>query len=205
MEIVAYGVLADEETLLRRAFDRAFAGRHELRCLGMFPDRDTVLTAAGHEAVLSGVNDTLDAQVLRTVTDGRTRMIAHWSTGYSDIDLFAWAPTLPVDRRIVRAAHRTREFDVRLDGLMGRRHREPRLPGPRYGVRPARAAVPRVRPGQLHVPLLPDPSPGVYVGEADRALRRNTGSIRSRAGTRQVRRSYGHATAGHENGDHSGR
>lgn len=98
MEIVAYGVLADEETLLRRAFDRAFAGRHELRCLGMFSDRDSAPTAAGHEAVLSGVNDTLDAQVLRTVTDSGTRMIAQRSTGYSDIDLFAWAPTLPLEQ-----------------------------------------------------------------------------------------------------------
>lgn len=33
---------------------------------------------------------------------------------------FAWALALTVDRRIVRAAHRTREFDFRLDGLMGR-------------------------------------------------------------------------------------
>ncbi|GHE44817.1 hypothetical protein GCM10017771_65050 [Streptomyces capitiformicae] len=65
MEIVAYGVLADEEALLRQAFDRVLAGRHELRCLGMFLDRDTAPTAAGHEVVLSGVNDTLDAQVLR--------------------------------------------------------------------------------------------------------------------------------------------
>ncbi len=33
---------------------------------------------------------------------------------------FAWALALAVDRRIVRAAHRTREFDFGLDGLMGR-------------------------------------------------------------------------------------
>ncbi|CAL9283232.1 D-lactate dehydrogenase [Streptomyces sp. enrichment culture] len=33
---------------------------------------------------------------------------------------FTWALALAVDRRIVRAAHRTREFDFRLDGLMGR-------------------------------------------------------------------------------------
>ncbi|MER7895033.1 2-hydroxyacid dehydrogenase [Streptomyces sp. NPDC096046] len=143
MEIVAYGVLADEEALLRQAFDRVFAGRHELRCLGMFLDRDTAPTAAGHEVVLSSVNDTLDAHVLRAVADGGTRMIAQRSTGYNNIDLsaaeklgltvarvsyyspysvaeFAWALALAVNRRIVRAAHRTREFDFRLDGLMGR-------------------------------------------------------------------------------------
>ncbi|MEV5734424.1 2-hydroxyacid dehydrogenase [Streptomyces sp. NPDC052292] len=143
MEIVAYGVLADEEPLLREAFDSAFAGRHELRCLRLFLDRDTAPTAAGHEIVLSGVNDTLDAEVLRTLAEGGTRMIAQRSTGYNNIDLatardlgmtvarvsyyspyavaeFAWTLALAVDRRIVRAAQRTRDFDFRLDGLMGR-------------------------------------------------------------------------------------
>ncbi|MGW5430020.1 2-hydroxyacid dehydrogenase [Streptomyces sp. NPDC004059] len=143
MEVVAYGVLADEEPLLREAFDTAFAGRHELRCLGMFLDRDTAPTAAGDEVVLSSVNDTLDAEVLRSLAKGGTRMIAQRSTGYNNVDLdtagelgltvarvsyyspysvaeFAWALALAVNRRIVRAAHRTREFDFRLDGLMGR-------------------------------------------------------------------------------------
>ncbi|MEU7558350.1 2-hydroxyacid dehydrogenase [Streptomyces eurythermus] len=143
MEIVAYGVLSDEEPLLRATFDKAFAGRHELRCLRLFLDRDTAPTAVGHEIVLSGVNDTLDAGVLRTLAAGGTRMIAQRSTGYNNIDLtaarelgvtvarvssyspysvaeFAWTLALAVNRRIVRAAHRTREFDFRLDGLMGR-------------------------------------------------------------------------------------
>jgi D-lactate dehydrogenase len=143
MEIVAYGVLADEEPLLHDAFDRAFGGRHELRCLRLFLNRDTAPTAAGHEVVLSSVNDTLDAGVLRSLAKGGTRMIAQRATGYNNIDLtaaeelgltvarvssyspysvaeFAWAIALIVDRRIVRAAHRTREFDFRLDGLMGR-------------------------------------------------------------------------------------
>lgn len=39
---------------------------------------------------------------------------------FAEFTDFAWAPALAVDRRIVRAAHRTREFDFRLDGLMGR-------------------------------------------------------------------------------------
>lgn len=143
MEIVAYGVLADEKPLLRRAFDQEFAGRHELRCLGLFLNRDTAPIAAGHEVVLSSVNDTLDATVLQALADGGTRMIAQRATGHNNIDLaaadklgltvarvsayspysvaeFAWALALAVDRRIVRAAYRTREFDFRLDGLMGR-------------------------------------------------------------------------------------
>jgi D-lactate dehydrogenase len=143
VEIVAYGVLADEEPLLREAFGKAFTGRHELRCMGLFLDRDTVPTAAGHEVVLSSVNDTLDAGVLRSLAKGGTRLIAQRSTGYNNIDLtaarelgftvarvssyspysvaeFAWTLALAVNRRSVRAAHRTREFDFRLDGLMGR-------------------------------------------------------------------------------------
>ncbi|WP_055587748.1 2-hydroxyacid dehydrogenase [Peterkaempfera griseoplana] len=143
MEIVAFGVLADEQPLLREVFDRAFGGRHELRCLGLFLNRDTVPTAAGHEVVLSSVNDTLDAAVLQALADGGTRMVAQRATGYNNIDLnaardlgltvarvsaysphsvaeFAWTLALAVNRRIVRAAHRTREFDFRLDGLMGR-------------------------------------------------------------------------------------
>ncbi|AVV45932.1 2-hydroxyacid dehydrogenase [Streptomyces sp. ID05-04B] len=143
MEIIAYGVLADEEPLLHDAFAREFGESHELRCLRLFLNRDTAPTAAGREVVLSSVNDTLDADVLRALAEGGTRMIAQRSTGYNNIDLtaaealgltvarvsfyspysvaeFAWALALAVDRRIVRAAHRTREFDFRLDGLMGR-------------------------------------------------------------------------------------
>jgi D-lactate dehydrogenase len=143
VEIVAYGVFRDEEPLLRRAFEQEFGGRHELRCLGLFLNRDTVPTAGGHQVVLSSVNDTLDGEVLRSLTKGGTRMIAQRSTGYNNIDLtaaaelgltvarvssyspyavaeFAWTLALAVDRRIVRAAQRTRDFDFRLDGLMGR-------------------------------------------------------------------------------------
>ena len=143
MEIVAYAVFADERPLLQQEFDRVFAGRHRLRCLELFLNRDTAPTAAGYEVVLSSVNDTLDAEVLRALAAGGTRMIAQRGTGYNNIDLaaardlglavarvsfyspysvaeFAWALALAVGRRIVRASHRTREFDFRLDGLLGR-------------------------------------------------------------------------------------
>ncbi|MCN9244611.1 2-hydroxyacid dehydrogenase [Streptomyces sp. RY43-2] len=143
MEIIAYGVLVDEEPLLREEFRKAFGDHHELRCLGLFLDKDTVPTALGHEVVVTGANDTLDAVVLRALAEGGTRMIAQRSTGYNNIDLkaaedlglsvsrvsfyspysvaeFAWTLALAIDRRIVRAALRTRDFDFRLDGLMGR-------------------------------------------------------------------------------------
>ncbi|GAA2244170.1 2-hydroxyacid dehydrogenase [Kitasatospora cystarginea] len=143
MEIIAYGVLADERPLLEAAFDAAFPGNRQLRCLDLDLDRDTAPTAAGSEIILSSVNDTLDAEVLRQLADNGTRMIAQRSTGYNNVDLraagrlgltvtrvsyyspyavaeFAWALALAVNRRIVRASVRAREFDFRLDGLLGR-------------------------------------------------------------------------------------
>lgn len=139
MEILAYGVQADEKPLLRAAFE----GRHGLRLMEEFLNRNTAPLAAGHEIVSTSVNAQLDGEVLRILAAGGTRMIAQRSTGFNNIDLevaaelgltvarvsyyspyavaeFAWTLALAVNRRIIRAAHRTREFDFRLDGLMGR-------------------------------------------------------------------------------------
>src|SRR5215472_6304053 len=87
MQIIAYGVLTDERPPLQSAFREAFGGTHPLRCLDLDLDRVTAPTAAGYETVLSSVNDTLDADVLRILADGGTRMIAQRSTGYNNIDL----------------------------------------------------------------------------------------------------------------------
>ncbi|MFG2221768.1 2-hydroxyacid dehydrogenase [Streptomyces sp. NPDC048644] len=139
MEILAFGVQADERPLL----ERAFAGRHQLRSLDVFLNRDTAPIARGYEIVTSSVNAALNADVLQTLAAGGTKMISQRSTGHNNIDLeaaadlgltigrvssyspyavaeFAWALALAVDRGIVRAVGRTRTFDFRLDGLMGR-------------------------------------------------------------------------------------
>ncbi|MFJ3160833.1 2-hydroxyacid dehydrogenase [Streptomyces kanasensis] len=139
VEVVAYGVVPDERPLL----EAALAGRHRVRCLDFFLDGDTASTAAGYEVVCSSVNDVLDAKVLGVLHEGGTRMVVQRSTGYNNIDVdaarrigvgvarvssyspysvaeFAWALALAVDRRLVRATGRTREFDFRLTGLMGR-------------------------------------------------------------------------------------
>ncbi|RKN10959.1 2-hydroxyacid dehydrogenase [Streptomyces radicis] len=139
MEIVAYGVTADERPLLEAAFE----GRHRLRCLELILDGDTVATASGYEVVCSGVNDVLDRPVLERLAAGGTRLITQRATGYNNIDLraagdlgltvarvssysphsvaeFAWALALAVNRRVTRSATRTRDFDFRLTGLMGR-------------------------------------------------------------------------------------
>lgn len=143
MDTIAYGVLTDERPYLESAFRTAFPQRPPPRCLELSLNRDTVPTAAGCEIVLSSVNDTLDEAVLRALAGGGTRLVAQRATGYNNIDLeaartaglavarvsyyspyavaeFAWALALAVERRIVRAAMRARDFDFRLDGLLGR-------------------------------------------------------------------------------------
>ncbi|WP_405741187.1 2-hydroxyacid dehydrogenase [Streptomyces sp. NBC_01525] len=139
MEIVAFGVQTDERPLM----ERAFADRHQIRCLDVNLDRDTAPIAHGYEIVTTDVNSELSAEVLQTLFVGGTKLIAQRATGYNNIDLqaaadlgmtvgrvaayspyavaeFAWALALAVDRRVIRAAQRTRLFDFRLDGLMGR-------------------------------------------------------------------------------------
>lgn len=139
MEIVAFGVQADERPLL----EKAFAGHHDIRCLDVFLKEDTAPIAVGHDIVCTSVNCELGERVLQTLGAGGTRMIAQRSTGFNNIDLtaaerlgmtiarvssyspysvaeFAWALGMAVNRRIVRACNRTRDFDFRLDGLMGR-------------------------------------------------------------------------------------
>ncbi|MER6107782.1 2-hydroxyacid dehydrogenase [Streptomyces hirsutus] len=139
MEILAFGVQADEKPLI----ERAFQGHHEVRGLHVFLNEDTAPIAAGHEVISTSVNCDLGAGVLESLAAGGTRMIAQRSTGFNNVELktaerlgltvarvssysphsvaeFAWALAMAVNRRIVRASTRTRDFDFRLDGLMGR-------------------------------------------------------------------------------------
>lgn len=139
MEILAFGVQSDEKPLI----EKAFAGKHEVRCLDVFLNRDTAPIAAGYEIISTSVNADLGSSVLQTLAAGGTQMIAQRSTGFNNIDLdvaerlamrvarvssysphsvaeFAWTLAMAVNRRVIRAASRTRDFDFRLDGLLGR-------------------------------------------------------------------------------------
>ncbi|MFE7353523.1 2-hydroxyacid dehydrogenase [Streptomyces sp. NPDC057543] len=139
MEILAFGVQSDEKPLI----EKAFAPEHEVRCLDVFLTKDTAPIAAGYEVISTSVNADLGSGVLQTLAAGGTQMIAQRSTGFNNIDLdvaerlalrvarvaayspysvaeFAWTLALAVNRRIIRAASRTRDFDFRLDGLLGR-------------------------------------------------------------------------------------
>jgi D-lactate dehydrogenase len=139
VEILAFGVQSDEKPLI----EKAFAGQHEVRCLDVFLNKDTAPIAAGYEIISTSVNADLGSGVLQTLAAGGTQMIAQRSTGFNNIDLdvaerlalrvarvssyspysvaeFAWTLAMAVNRRVVRAAGRTRDFDFRLDGLLGR-------------------------------------------------------------------------------------
>lgn len=139
MDVLATGVQRDERPLL----ERAFAPRHQIRCLETLLTADTLPLAAGYEAVSTSVDAVLDAPALEALVRGGTRLISQRSTGYNNIDLahaerlgltvsrvaryspyavaeFAWTLATALNRRIVRAAGRTRDFDFRLDGLLGR-------------------------------------------------------------------------------------
>ncbi|MFI1444541.1 2-hydroxyacid dehydrogenase [Streptomyces fructofermentans] len=141
MDILAFGVQTDERPLIEKAF-RA-EGHHEVRCVGVFLNEDTAPIAAGYEAVSTSVNCDLGNRVLQTLAAAGTRMVAQRSTGFNNIELkvaerlgmtvarvsyyspfsvaeFAWTLGMAVNRRVVRASNRTRDFDFRLDGLMGR-------------------------------------------------------------------------------------
>ncbi|MGW4028581.1 2-hydroxyacid dehydrogenase [Streptomyces sp. NPDC004838] len=142
MEILAFGVQTDEKPLIEKAFRQAH-GYDGIRCLDVFLTEDTAPIASGYEVISTSVNADLGARVLQTLAVGGTQMIAQRSTGFNNIDLevaerlgftiarvsyyspysvaeFAWTLAMAVNRRVVRAAGRTREFDFRLDGLMGR-------------------------------------------------------------------------------------
>ncbi|KKD04988.1 hypothetical protein TN53_26880 [Streptomyces sp. WM6386] len=83
MEILAFGVQADEKPLIQQAF----RGHHEVRCLDVFLNEDTAPIAAGYEAISTSVNAELGARVLEVLAAGGTRMIAQRSTGFNNIDL----------------------------------------------------------------------------------------------------------------------
>jgi D-lactate dehydrogenase len=103
---------------------------------------DTVPLADGFPAVSVFVNDSVDADVLKNLAAGGTKLVATRSTGFNHIDLaaakefgvkvvrvadyspnsvaeFAVALLLALNRNIPRAYNRTRDGNFDLDGLMG--------------------------------------------------------------------------------------
>jgi D-lactate dehydrogenase len=133
----------DTHSYDRTFLDAANAGRHELVYTQAQLDAQTAALAQGFDAVCLFVSDRADRAVLERLQAGGVRMIAQRSTGHNNIDLeaakqcgitvmrvcsyspysvaeHAVALLMTLNRRVHRAFNRTREFNFRLAGLMGR-------------------------------------------------------------------------------------
>jgi D-lactate dehydrogenase len=133
----------DTHSYERDSFDAANATfRHEITYFEPRLTSATVALAFGYPAVCAFVNDRLDEQVLESLRDGGTRLIALRSAGYNHVDLAAaarlglpvvrvpeYSPyavaehavalVLALNRKIHRAYARVREWNFSLDGLVG--------------------------------------------------------------------------------------
>ncbi len=131
------------------AYDRRFldeanqaAGRHDLVFFEPRLSSQTAALAEGFDAVCVFVNDHLDAETLRALHAGGTRLVALRCAGYNNVDLTvahqlgmrvarvpAYSPhavaehtvalILALNRKIHRAHQRVREGNFALDGLLG--------------------------------------------------------------------------------------
>jgi D-lactate dehydrogenase len=131
-----------------KPYDRAFfetanaRNEHELVYFEPRLTPQTAPLASGFAAVCAFVNDQLDAEVLQTLAEGGTRMVALRSAGFNHVDLAAaerlgitvarvpaYSPyavaehavalILALNRRTHRAFNRVREGNFALDGLLG--------------------------------------------------------------------------------------
>jgi D-lactate dehydrogenase len=72
----------------REYLDRANAGHdHALSFFEAHLAPETAILAVGHDAVCAFVNDTVNAEVLRQLAAGGTRLIALRSAGFNHVDL----------------------------------------------------------------------------------------------------------------------
>jgi D-lactate dehydrogenase len=139
MRVLVY----DTHSYDRQFLEAANQGQHELQFTTAQLDERTAALAQGFEAACLFVNDDASAPVLERLAAGGTKLIAQRSTGFNNIDLaaaqrlgitamrvssyspyavaeFAVALLQTLNRRIHRSFNRTREFNFRLAGLMGR-------------------------------------------------------------------------------------
>lgn len=139
MRVLVYDTHSYDRTFL----DAANGGRHVLEYTTAQLDAQTAALARGFEAVCLFVNDRADAAVMAQLAEAGVRAIAQRSTGFNNLDLeaaarhgidcrrvgwysphavaeFAVALLQTLNRRIHRAWNRTREFNFRLAGLLGR-------------------------------------------------------------------------------------
>ncbi|MCV2356717.1 2-hydroxyacid dehydrogenase [Paucibacter sp. B2R-40] len=141
MKIAVFSAKRYDREFLSAANTMAQAG-HQLHFFDAPLDLDCVAVAAGHEAVCIFVNDKADAEVLKALAGGGTRLVALRCTGFNNVDLKAAAALglkvvrvvtyspysvaehavallLAINRKVHRAYARTRDSNFALDGLMG--------------------------------------------------------------------------------------
>lgn len=139
MKVLVY----DTHSYDRNFLDAANGGRHQLDYTTAQLDLQTAALAAGYDAVCLFVNDHAGPEVMARLAESGVRVIAQRSTGYNNIDLTAAAEhgisvmrvsyyspyavaehavalLMTLNRRIHRAYNRTREFNFRIAGLLGR-------------------------------------------------------------------------------------
>lgn len=139
MRVAIFDTKNYEQTLLEQL--NAKHG-HEIEYFEVPLGPHSVRLAAGFPAVSVFVNDHVDRDVLRHLSEGGTKLVATRSTGFNHIDLqaaqefgvkiarvvdyspnsvaeFAVGVLLALNRKIHRAYNRTREGNFELDGLMG--------------------------------------------------------------------------------------
>ncbi len=131
-----------------KRYDREFlnaanaAAGHQLRYFDAPLDAESAVLATGYDAVCIFVNDAANADVLKVLAAGGTRLIALRCTGFNNVDLktaadlglkvvrvVTYSPysvaehavslLQAINRKIHRAYNRTRDSNFELDGLMG--------------------------------------------------------------------------------------
>lgn len=139
MKVAVFSAKRYDREFLNAA--NATAG-HQLRYFDAPLDSESAALAAGYDAVCIFVNDAANADVLKVLAAGGTRLIALRCTGFNNVDLKAAAALglkvvrvvtysphsvaehavsllQAINRKIHRAYNRTRDSNFELDGLMG--------------------------------------------------------------------------------------
>ncbi len=139
MRVLIYDAHSYDQTFMNAANQSG----HEFVFTAAQLDPQTATMAQGFDAVCLFVNDQARAETLTTLHKSGVKLIVQRSTGYNNIDLdqaeqfgmtvmrvasyspysvaeHAVALLLTLNRRVHRAFNRTREFNFRLAGLMGR-------------------------------------------------------------------------------------
>ncbi len=113
----------------------------EIRFIDLPCNKDTVMLAKGYDAICIFVNDYVDAAMIDELCEMKVKGILLRSAGFNHVDIraakgriavlrvpsyspeavaeFAMALLLTINRKTHKAYGRTREFDMRLNGLMG--------------------------------------------------------------------------------------